>query len=139
MQLILFTCSIYQLLTLSLWGFKVKCKPGVSLVQVKEVLAVRNGAQGLLQLLGSEPQELVVEVAWVICHMMHGQETDLNRLVHLGMVTVVLQLCHKCVQQVSTHHSALLLLCGVTVCIVKRANCVTEICVDHEPCEITSS
>lgn len=68
-------------------------------MQVKEVLAVKNGAQGLLQLLSHEQQELVVEVAWVVCHMTHGQETDLNRLVHLGMVTAVMQLCHKCVLQ----------------------------------------
>ena len=80
--------------------YRGSTKLSVSVAQVKEVLAVRNGAQGLLQLLGSEHQELVVEVAWVICHMTHGQETDLNRLVHLGMVAVVMQLCHRCVQQV---------------------------------------
>ena len=65
------------------------------------MLAVKNSAQGLLQLLSSDQQELVVEVAWVICHMTHGQETDLNRLVHLGMVTSIMQLCLHCVHQAS--------------------------------------
>ena len=85
----------------------------MSAIQVKEVLAVKDGAQGLLQLLAGDHHELVVEIAWAICHMTHGQESDLNRLVHVNMVASVMQQAQRCVHQVSCCH----IFCYLFACL----------------------
>ena len=72
--------------------------------QVKEVIAVNGGAEGLIDLLGtSTSPELLLEVAWVICHATFSQ-ADLNRLVHLGLIKAVMTQVNSCLQEVSRPH-----------------------------------
>ena len=82
----------------SLLGWLTPCFG--SLMQTKEVFAVPGGAEGLVRLLGSSSNmELLVEIAWVICHATHSQ-ADANRLVHLGLVQPAVRQIHACVLQV---------------------------------------
>lgn len=71
---------------------------------VKEVFAVNGGAEGLIDLLGtSTSPELLLEVAWVICHATFSQ-ADLNRLVHLGLIKAVMTQVNSCLQEVQGSH-----------------------------------
>ena len=59
-----------------------------------------GGAEGLINLLGSSSNmDLLVETAWVICHVTHSQ-ADANRLVHLGLLQPAVQQVRACMLQV---------------------------------------
>ncbi|DBA90595.1 hypothetical protein WJX77_008981 [Trebouxia sp. C0004] len=65
---------------------------------VREVLAVTGAAQGLVQLLNSTTSpELLLEIAWVLCHASFSQ-ADVNRLVHLGLLKAVIRQSSLCLQ-----------------------------------------
>ncbi|DBA93761.1 TPA: hypothetical protein ACH3X3_013822 [Trebouxia sp. C0006] len=64
----------------------------------REVFAVPGAAQGLVQLLNSTTSpELLLEVAWVLCHASFSQ-ADVNRLVHLGLLKAVIRQSSLCLQ-----------------------------------------
>lgn len=66
------------------------------------MFAVPGAAQGLVQLLNSTTSpELLLEVAWVLCHASFSQ-ADVNRLVHLGLLKAVIRQSSLCLQAVST-------------------------------------
>lgn len=63
---------------------------------VREVLAVPGAAQGLVQLFNSSTSsELLLEIAWVLCHASFSQ-ADVNRLVHLGLLKAVIRQSSLC-------------------------------------------
>ena len=66
------------------------------------MLAVPGAAQGLVQLFNSSTSsELLLEIAWVLCHASFSQ-ADVNRLVHLGLLKAVIRQSSLCLPVVST-------------------------------------
>lgn len=82
------------------YGFETQAD-ALYLAQVKEVFAINGAVEGMIELLGaSTSTDLVLEVAWALCHASFSQ-ADVNRLVHLGLVKAVMLQVGTCLQAVS--------------------------------------
>ena len=73
----------------------------MTLLQVNEVLALDKGPEGLLEILATSTDiPLLAEVAWVLCYAAFSQ-TNLNRLVHLGLISAMLPQLNNCLKEVT--------------------------------------
>ena len=73
------------------------------------MLAVDKAPEGFIRLLApSTDPQLLEEVAWVVCCATFSP-SNLNRLVHLGLIAPIMPQVQNCLQQVRTPRHACLL------------------------------